>query len=356
MVIKTNIKSIKTNSEVNSENEAEINQKRQIVIELKNVSFSYPKGPVKSQEVLPALSNINMKIYKGERVAILGPNGGGKTTLLRILDALTEVSKGSISALGFNLTEDMNNKKKMFKFRKKVGFVFQNPDEELFSPTVYDDIIFGPLHLGLSKEEIEKRANSVMDLFSIQNIKDKHPYNLSGGEKKKASIAAVLSIDPDIILFDEPTSGLDPKSRADLISIINELHKRGKTIITATHDVNATLEIADRVYVLNKHVIAEGPIREIFSDVKLLKDTNLEIPEILKLFKILSAFGYNCEELPLSINEAIDQITQTIETEGGHIHLHIHEHTHNDLKNLKHDFDHNHHFHSVSAHAYEDEN
>lgn len=356
MVIETKTKIVNSNNEVNSEKKAEINQKREIMFELKNVSFSYPKGPVKKQEIPPALFNINMKIYKGERVVILGPNGGGKTTLLRILDALTEISGGSINALGFNLVEDMNNKKKMFEFRKKVGFVFQNPDEELFSPTVYEDIIFGPLHLGLSKEEIETRANKVLDLFSIHKIKDKHPYNLSGGEKKKAAIAAVLSIDPDIILLDEPTSGLDPKSRADLISIINELHRKGKTIITATHDVNATLEIADRVYVLNKQIIAEGPVREIFSNVKLLKETNLEIPEILKLFKVLNAFGYNCEQIPLSINEAIEHITQTIETEGGHIHLHIHEHTHNDLKNLKHDFDHNHHSHSTSAYAHEDEN
>jgi len=179
-------------------------------------------------------------------------------------------------------------------------------------------------------------------LLNIEHLKNKHPYNLSGGEKKKAAIASVLSIKPEVILFDEPTTGLDPKSRNELIRIINTLNKEGKTIIIATHDVNAIPDIADRVYVLNKRIIASGTTREIFSNIDLLKKTNLEIPEILKLFKVLNAFGYNCKDLPLSIDEAIEQLTRTIETEGGHIHLHIHKHTHQNLKNLKDSFNHEH--------------
>ncbi|MHA1584484.1 MAG: energy-coupling factor ABC transporter ATP-binding protein [Promethearchaeota archaeon] len=328
----------------------ERNQGKAIIFDLKNVSFDYPtstgrktqqKIQQKNQTHLPTsmvLNNINMQIFKGERLVILGPNGSGKSTLLKILNALILPTNGSITGLGIDFMKDQHDKRKMFDFRKKVGFVFQNPDEELFSPTVYEDIIFGPIHLGFSNEEVKKMADDVINLLGLEHIKDKHPFNLSGGEKKKVAIAAVLSYDPDIIMFDEPTSGLDPKSRSELVQIMNELNEKGKTIITATHDVNAIPDIADRIYILSKNIIESGTTREIFSNIKLLKDTNLEIPEILKLFKVLNAFGYNCEKLPLSIDEAIDQITQTIETDGGHIHLHIHEHTHKRLKALKEDF------------------
>jgi len=142
------------------------------------------------------------------------------------------------------------------------------------------------------------------------------------------------------LLFDEPTADLDPKSRTELISIINGLNRKGKTIITATHDVNAVPMLADRVYVLNKRIIAEGTSRRIFSDSELLKENNLDVPEVFKLFEVLRCFDYNCEELPLSIDEAVEHLTRTIEIEGGHIHLHIHEHTHDEMRKIKSKYDH----------------
>jgi len=304
----------------------------QLLFDLNEVSYEYPNG-------MKALEDINLRIYRGERVVILGPNGAGKTTLLKILDALVPPSSGRVKAFDMILDE-RSVKRDIYSFRRKVGFVFQDPDVMLFSPTVWDDIAFGLLHLGISDEEVKERVERVLDLFGIEKIKDKHPYNLSGGEKRKAAIAAVLSIDPDVLLFDEPTADLDPKSRSELIGIINQLNAEGKTIIIATHDVNAVPDLADRVYVLNKRIIGEGTPREIFSDVTLLKEANLEVPEILKLFEVLKCFGYNCEELPLSIDEAIEDLTRTVETEGGHIHLHIHEHTHDEIKEFRNKYEH----------------
>ncbi len=303
------------------------------VFDLRNVSYAYPTGT-------EALSDVNMVIHSGERIAILGPNGGGKTTFLQILDGLLVASHGTVNAMGTVLNEAMMNSRLMYSFRRKIGFVFQDSDIELFSPTVYDDIAFGPLHLGISDEGIKERIDQTLHLLKIENIKDKHPYNLSGGEKRKAAIAAVLSIDPDVLLMDEPTAGLDPKSRVELIGIINELNRMGKTIITSTHDINAIPELADRVYVLNKRIIAEGTPKKIFSDVELLRENNLEVPEVFKLFEVLQCFGYDCDELPLSIDEAIADLTKTIETGDGHIHLHIHEHTHDEIRKLRSKYEH----------------
>ena len=240
--------------------------------------------------------------------------------------------------MGLVLNDATINSKAIYEFRRRVGLVFQDTDVELFSPTVYDDIAFGPRHLGIPESEIEECVERTLNLMKITAIKDKHPYNLSGGEKRKAAIAAVLSIDPEVLLLDEPTADLDPRSRVELIKIINELNKKGKTIIVATHDINALSELADRVYVLNKQVIAEGTPREIFNDVELLRDNNLEVPEVYKLFEVLRCFGYPCEELPLSIDDAVAELTKTINSR--HIHLHIHEHTHEDVKRVRGRYEH----------------
>ncbi|RZN38543.1 MAG: ATP-binding cassette domain-containing protein [Methanophagales archaeon ANME-1-THS] len=305
----------------------------QPIFELENVSYKYPTGT-------EALKNVNMEIYKGARVAILGPAAFLFSPLLEILDGLLSASHGTVKAMGMILNDAMINSKEIYAFRRKVGFVFQDPDIELFSPTVYEDIAFGPLHLGIPEDEIKKRVERALNLLKIEELKNKHPYNLSSGEKRKAAIAAVLSIDPEVLLLDEPTADLDSKSRAELIGIINGLNRKGKTIITATHDVNAVPMLADSVYMLNKRVIAEGTLQKIFSDVELLKENNLEVPEVFKLFEVLRCFGYNCEELPLSIEEAIEHLTRTIETAEGHIHLHIHEHTHDEMRRLKDKYEH----------------
>ncbi|XRP97054.1 energy-coupling factor ABC transporter ATP-binding protein [Methanocaldococcus sp. 16A] len=269
--------------------------------ELKNVSYHYPDKTV-------ALDNINMKIYEGEVVAIIGPNGAGKTTLLKILDALEFPKKGEVYFEGKKLEERLlNNNEFMKYFRKKVGFIFQDPDTMLFSPTVWDDVAFAPLHL-YDKETAIKVTEKIINEMNLNHIKDKHPYNISGGEKKKSSIAAVLSITPDVILMDEPTSYLDPKSRNYIIDLIKNLKSKNKTIVFVSHDPNL-ITLADRCYILNKKIIAEGTPKEIFSNIEILEKNNLDVPEITKLFKLLLEDKdlknkIDTNKLPITVDEA----------------------------------------------------
>jgi len=295
-------------------------------IVVRNLNYVYPDGT-------KALKNVSIVIREGEKVAIVGPNGAGKTTLLLHFNGI--LRNNSVEIFGKKIGEMRRE-----EIVRNVGIVFQDPDDQLFMPTLFDDVAFGPINLGLDEKEVKRRVERALSLVGLLSSKDKCPHHLSFGEKKKASLAAVLSIEPKILVLDEPTANLDPKSRAELIRVIKELNEGGITIVIATHDINALPEIADRVYVLNKRVIAEGSPRKIFSDTNLLRENNLEVPEIFKLFEVLQCFGYNCEELPLSIDEAIEHLTRTVETEGGHIHLHIHEHTHDDVRKLRKKYNH----------------
>ncbi|MEA3254421.1 MAG: ATP-binding cassette domain-containing protein [Candidatus Altiarchaeota archaeon] len=292
------------------------------VVDVRNLTYVYPDGTL-------ALKDVSIDVSQGELVVLLGPNGAGKSTLLLHLNGILKGS-GSIRIFG----EDIVNKKRS-EVVSEVGLVFQDPDDQLFMPTVFDDVAFGPINLGLSDLEVKGRVESALKKMNMQGYESRCPHHLSLGEKKRISLASVLSMEPEILAFDEPTSNLDPKSRRDVLKVMKDLKADGKTIILATHDINAVPEISDRVYVINKTLLGGGSPREIFLDVDLLKNSNLEVPSITLLFEILSCFGYNCDELPLSIDEAISHLTETIETGGGHIHLHMHEHTHRDIKKIR---------------------
>ena len=296
---------------------------------VRNLSYTYPDGT-------KALEEISLEVYEGERIAIIGPNGAGKTTFLLHLNGILHGTDGQVEVFGKSV-----DKAKREDITKDVGIVFQDPDDQLFMPTIFDDLAFGPINLGLPEEEVRERVEKALLTLGLSDYENRCPHHLSYGEKKKAALAAVMSMEPRILVLDEPTANLDPRSRAELIDIIKGLNEReGITIVTATHDVNAVPELADRVYVLNKRIIAEGTSQKIFSDVELLKETDLEVPEVFKLFEVLQCFGYNCEELPLSIDDAIEHLTRTVENEGGHIHLHIHKHTHDEVKKLKSKYEH----------------
>ena len=298
-------------------------------IAVKNLNYTYPDGT-------RALEDVNIVVYEGERVAIIGPNGAGKTTFLLHLNGILRGSDGQVEVFGKSV-----EKVKREDVIKEVGIVFQDPDDQLFMPTLFDDLAFGPMNLGLNEEEVRERVEKALSSLGLSGYEDRCPHHLSYGEKKKASLAAVMSMEPRVLVLDEPTANLDPRSRAELIGIIKELNEReGITIVIATHDVNAIPALADRVYVLNKRIIAEGTLQKIFSDFELLTENNLEVPEVFKLFEVLRCFGYNCEELPLSIDEAIEHLTRTVEVNGGHIHLHIHEHTHDEVRKLKDKYEH----------------
>ncbi len=226
----------------------------------------------------PALRGINLKIEAGERLVILGANGCGKSTLLHILDGLLFPAAGEVLAFGRRVTEEAFADASFTAFfRRRVGLLFQNPDVQLFCPTVLDEIAFGPLQLNASQEEALKRSREMIAMLGLEKIAERSPHQLSGGEKKKVALASVLSLNPDVLLLDEPTGGLDPRTQVWLADLLNELHSLGKTIIAATHDLSILEDIADRAVVLDEgHAIAaDGPPAGILSDLDLLLKANL---------------------------------------------------------------------------------
>jgi len=298
-------------------------------ITVRNLSYRYPDGT-------QALEDVNMEVYEGERIALVGPNGAGKTTFMLHLNGTLRGSEGQIEIFGKNL-----EKMKREEIVKEVGMVFQDPDDQLFMPTIFDDIAFGPINQGLKEDEVRERVAKAISSLGLSGYEDKSPHHLSFGEKKKASLAAVMAMEPRILVLDEPTANLDPRSRAELIGILNELNEReGITMVIVTHDVNAMPELADRIYTLNRTIIETGTPREIFFNGELLKQNKLDVPDVFKVFEVLRCFGVNCEKLPLSLDEAVSGLTKMIETEGGHIHLHIHEHTHDEIEKWRSKYEH----------------
>ncbi|MCL4489246.1 MAG: energy-coupling factor ABC transporter ATP-binding protein [Chloroflexi bacterium] len=240
------------------------------VFELEHASYAY------TQQV--ALRDIDLTVRAGERIAILGANGSGKSTLLKILDALYFPTEGSIRAFGEPLTEEaMQDPDRAFWFRRHVGLVFQDPEVQLFSPTVWDEVTFAPLHLGLPRAEVIERSEWAMELLGIGKLRDRAPHRLSGGEKKKVALASVLSLRPDVWLLDEPTASLDPRSQSRLLDFIDELAHEGKTIITATHDLDIVEEIAERVIMFceDHEITGEGTPGQVLSDTEQLVHCNL---------------------------------------------------------------------------------
>jgi len=238
---------------------------------LKNVSYAYPGN-------FPAITDLTLTIKKGERVAVIGANGSGKSTLLSLLDALVFANSGSVTAFGREIDErQMNDARLQRWFRSRVGYVFQNPDIQLFCPTIREDILFGPLQLGVPVEEINERFENVMEIMKIRHLLDRSPHQLSIGEKKKAAIATVLIIEPEVLLLDEPTAGLDPQTTRDIIAVSYNAHKAGKTVVIATHDLHIAEEIADIVHVFGtgRSIIRSGTPEEILTDHDFLAANNL---------------------------------------------------------------------------------
>ncbi len=244
------------------------------IFELRGVSYSY-LGKI------DALKGVSLKICRGEQIAIMGANGSGKSTLLAILDALIYPTSGKFYAFGREVTEDLFDsvKEDDFRsyFRKRVGFVFQNSDVQLFSPTVYDEVAFGPLQLDLSPEAVRARVDEVLEFAGITKLRDRAPHTLSGGEKKKVCIASVLATNPDVLLLDEPTAGLDPRTQLWLAELLLEIAQVGKTVITATHDLEIMGQISKRAVVVGEdhRVKVDAPSRDVLSNTELLLDANL---------------------------------------------------------------------------------
>lgn len=226
----------------------------------------------------PALNDVSVEIRRGERVALLGANGCGKSTMLKVLGGLLFPSQGTYRAFGHEVTEDSLEDVQMSAgFRSRVGLVFQNSDAQVFSPTVREEIAFGPLQLGLSREDTAGRVEDVTSMLGITDLLDRPPYQLSGGQKKKVAIASVLAMGPEVLLFDEPTAALDPRTQYWLMDLIEQLRDTGKTIVHATHDLDILYRIADRCLVFSEdhRIVAEATPEQTLADRDLLLRVNL---------------------------------------------------------------------------------
>lgn len=237
---------------------------------LADVNFAYLNR-------FPAIKGISLDITASSQVALIGSNGSGKSTLLRLLDALYFPQSGSIEFDGVRLTEErFLDENYSYSFRQRVGFLFQDPETQLFSPTVWDEICFGPLQMQWEKERIRESAERILKQFDLEALQDRPPHRLSIGEKKKVALASVLIVDPEVLLLDEPTAALDPRTQSVLLELLHGWGHRNKTIVTSTHDLSILQEICDEVFVLHEgKVVHHDSPHNVLKNEELLDATNL---------------------------------------------------------------------------------
>ncbi len=242
-----------------------------VLFHLQGVGFTYGRG-------IEVFRNLNLKIDKGESVCLLGANGSGKSTLLKILCGLVFPDEGKFEAFGREINEEvMENDRIAQEFHRRVGFIFQNSDAQLFTTRVWDEIAFGPMQLALSRDEVKQRVDDVIRMLNLEELKERSPYLLSGGEKKKVAVASVLVLNPEVLILDEPTNGLDPRTQRWLIDLLLELNRRGCTIITSTHNLELAHALSQKALVLSEQhqLVFDGPTSEVLADRNLLQQVNL---------------------------------------------------------------------------------
>jgi cobalt/nickel transport system ATP-binding protein len=252
------------------------------IIDVRNLIYSYQSGKTL------ALDRVNLRIEKGERLVLLGANGSGKSTLIKHLNGIILPQQGEILIKGKPI-----NKKNLKEVRRTVGIVFQNPDDQVFLPTVLQDVAFGPINLGLRQDIVEQRVETALNNVGLSGLDERAPHHLSGGEKKLVAIAGVLAMEPEVMVLDEPTAGLDPEGKQRILRLIYDLNKKlGITLVIATHDVDVVPVFSDRVAILSHgKKIADGTPTEIFSDPDLLRESHLNLPIVTKLIQGLQEAG-----------------------------------------------------------------
>nr|WP_315021075.1 ATP-binding cassette domain-containing protein [uncultured Aminipila sp.] len=264
--------------------------KKDIVIKTENLQYIYADGT-------KALNGIDLEVKKGEKLAVMGPNGSGKSTFFLHLNGVLKPKSGKVYINGKSIDY---SRKGLLQVRKQVGIVFQDPDNQLFSANVVQEISFGVLNLGFSQEEARSKVDKIIDELNITEFKDKPTHFLSGGQKKRVAIADILVMEPDVVILDEPASALDPKHARMIDSIIDDLSSRGITVILSTHDVERALIWAERVVLFNEgRIISQGTPEEIFRKDDLLEITNLEKPTVLRIFENLQKAGVLESNLPI---------------------------------------------------------
>ena len=275
-------------------------------IKFENVSFRYENADDEPQLPL-TLKNIDLTINKGELVAVLGHNGSGKSTLAKLINAIHVPESGSVTVLGMD-TSDEDLK---YEIRKKVGMVFQNPDNQIVATIVEDDVAFGPENLGVQPDEIRKRVDESLKAVEMYEMRQAEPHKLSGGQKQRVAIAGILAMHTDGIVFDEPTAMLDPRGRQAVMEAILKINKeQGKTVVFITHFMDEAVR-ADRVIVVNGgEIMIDGTPREVFSDVKKLREVGLDVPQARELQSRLKEHGINLNENILFEDECVKAIKE----------------------------------------------
>ncbi|MDR0920773.1 MAG: energy-coupling factor ABC transporter ATP-binding protein [Lactobacillales bacterium] len=285
-------------------------------IRFHDVNFVYqPNTPFESR----ALFDINLAIEAGSYTALVGHTGSGKSTLLQHLNALVKPTSGMVEIGDRQITNETNNKN-LKPIRKKVGIVFQFPETQLFEESVVKDIAFGPKNFGVSTEEAEKIALDMLSLVGLSDeLAERSPFELSGGQMRRVAIAGVLAMQPEILVLDEPTAGLDPKGRRDMMAMFLRLHEeQGMTIVLVTHLMDDVTNFADYVYVLEKgHVVKNGTPREVFDDIEWLKTKQLGVPQATMFAEKLRKKGMTFEKLPMTVSEMADNLAERLKKAGG---------------------------------------
>ena len=277
-------------------------------IQVKNLTHIYEKG-MPNESI--ALENISFEVEDGSFLGVIGHTGSGKSTLLQHLNGLLKPTEGTIVIGGVDITSPEVS---MVDIRKRIGLVFQYPEYQLFEETVAKDVAFGPKNLGLSKEEIDERVKEAIELVGLdyEAIKDRSPFELSGGQKRRVAIAGVVAMRPEVLILDEPTAGLDPKAHKDVLKMIETVHeKTGNIIILVSHNMADIARMSDKVLVIDSgHMVMIGTPKEVFSEREKLANVGLDLPPITQLTENLRQKGLGIEDTILSVDEAAEQIAK----------------------------------------------
>src|SRR3990172_6651763 len=278
-----------------------------MLFRLENLSHQYSDGTL-------ALNDVTLSFDKGERIALLGTNGSGKTTLLHHLNGILKPSSGKIIFEDKPLAYDS---KSLLNLRKRVGFVFQDPNDQLFAPTVKQDVAFGPLNLGQPANQVKKIVDEALRTVGMTEFAEKPPHFLSLGQKKRVALAGVLAMQPEVIIMDEPTSNLDPRATSEILHLLLQLNKEaGITLLLATHDVDMVPLFANKLYILSKgKLVSSGDPKELFSNTEMIRNVNLRSPRITHLFEVLKKENNLPidSKLPLTISEARKEILKLLD-------------------------------------------
>ncbi len=284
-----------------------------VALRTENLTFTYGKGTPFEKT---AVDNVNIEINKGEVIGVIGHTGSGKSTLMQMLNGLITPTSGKVYLEGEDIFAD---KKKLRELRFRVGLVFQYPENQLFEETVAKDIAFGPKNMGLPEEAIKERVKKAAEFTGLKpELLNRSPFDLSGGEKRRAAIAGVIAMDPEILILDEPTAGLDPMGKEVLLSQINAYHKaRMNTVLLVSHNMEDIAKIADRVLVMNKSRCEMLlPTKEVFSEGERLEKMGLKLPQITKITQELRKAGIDLSPDILTVGQAFDEIVALLKKEG----------------------------------------